>query len=339
MQEILANTKPSDIETLKPYLKYLMYKCVPADRPAVEMTYAEMHEDQPTWNVDSMIRGTKHLCEIAEKQQIMYDVYTQEECADDPEKEDVKLFFLPAAHTSAISADSESVGTSGKEKPFVILISGGAYTCVCSLVESFPTAARLNELGYNTFILNYRVLRDPLFPMPFQDIAAALRFILNNKAGFGITTNEYIVNGFSAGANLTSVWGSEKNGWKKYSLPRPKALWLIYPAISSDYLYEDGKDWFLSMMFGKDYDMETVRSYDIPDTFTPSYPPCYLVHAKDDPAVPYRNSVELKKLLDSHDIPAELELIEHGFHGWGDGSGTEAAGWPDRAAGFTESLA
>lgn len=76
MQEILANTKPSDIETLKPYLKYLMYKCVPADRPAVEMTYAEMHEDQPTWNVDSMIRGTKHLCEIAERQQIMYDVYT-----------------------------------------------------------------------------------------------------------------------------------------------------------------------------------------------------------------------------------------------------------------------
>ena len=29
----------------------------------------------------------------------MYDVYTQEECADDPEKEDVKLFFLPAANT------------------------------------------------------------------------------------------------------------------------------------------------------------------------------------------------------------------------------------------------
>ena len=329
MIEITANTRPSDIEALKPYLKYLMYKCVPVDRPAVEMTYAEMHENQPTWDIGSMIRGTRNLCAAIEKQPVMFDVYAPEECTDDPEKNDVKLFYLPA----------KTGGGAASKKPFVLLVSGGAYTCVCSLVESFPTAARLNELGYNTFVLNYRVLRDPLFPMPFDDIAAALCFILKNKSQFGITRNDYIVNGFSAGANLSAVWGTEQNGWAKYNLPSPKALWLIYPAVSSEYLYEDGKDWFLSMMFGKGYDMETVRSYDIPSTFTPAYPPCYLVHAMDDPAVPCRNSVEMKKLLDEHLIPAELELIEHGFHGWGDGSGTDAAVWPDRAAALTENLA
>lgn len=326
MQKITANTKPAEIEVLKPFSKYLMYKCVPIDRPAVEMTFQEMHENQPTWDVNSMIRGMEHLCETAEKQQVMYDVYCPEECEDDPEKADVKVFFLPAKEQPS-------------DKPFVILVAGGAYTCVCSIVESFPTAVRLNELGYNTFVLNYRVLEDSLLPKPQEDIAAALHLILGNREQFGIQNECYIVNGFSAGANVAVTWGTERNGWAKYSLPAPKALWPIYPAISSEYLYEEGKDWFLSVMFGKGYDMETVKSFDIPETFTDRYPPCYIVHAKDDSTVPCKNSIELKKLLDEHHIPANLELIEHGGHGWGDGSGTEAVGWPDRAAAFAEQLA
>ncbi len=325
MQTLTANTRPADIEVLKPFLNYLMYKCVPVDKPAVEMTYQEMHENQPTWDVESMLRGTAHLCEITEKQKVMYDVYQPEECRDDPEKADVKLFFLPARQQPS-------------EKPFVLLISGGAYTCVCSLVESFPTAARLNELGYNAFVLNYRVLQDPLFPKPQEDVAAALRMIFKNRERFGIQNESYIVNGFSAGANVTAVWGTEQNGWAKYGLPAPKMLWPIYPAISSEYLYEDGKDWFLTMMFGTGYDMNTVKSFDVPETFTDRYPPCYIVHAKDDPAVPCKNSEELKKLLDAHQIPAKLELIDTGAHGWGDGSGTAAAGWPDRADAFMVQL-
>ena len=51
-----------------------------------------------------------------------------------------------------------------------------------------------------------------------------------------------------------------------------------------------------------------------------------------------QKSMELKKLLDEHHISVELELIERGGHGWGDGSGTMAAGWPDRAAAFAEQL-
>ena len=60
-------------------------------------------------------------------------VATPEECADDPEKADVKLLYMPAEKQPS-------------EKPFVIALAGGAYTCVCSIVESIPTTARLNEL-------------------------------------------------------------------------------------------------------------------------------------------------------------------------------------------------
>lgn len=322
--KITADTRPAEIEVLRPFSKYLMYKCVPIDKPAVEMTFAEMQKDQPTWDTDSMIRGMEHLCEVAAAQKVMYDVYTPEECTDDPEKQDVKLFFLPAKHQPS-------------DKPFVLLISGGAYTCVCSIVESFPTAARFNELGYNTFVLNYRV-SDPVQPKPQEDVAAAIKYILSHKDTFGLKSDEYIVNGFSAGASVTVIWGTERNGWGKYGAPRPKALFAVYPAVSSEYLYEESKNFFLTIQFGKGYSLETVKSFDIPETLTDAYPPCYITHAKDDPVVPYRNSVELKRLLDEHGIPAQLELAEAGGHGWGDGSGTSAAGWPDRAAAFERTL-
>ncbi|MBQ7372679.1 MAG: hypothetical protein IJW67_12515 [Blautia sp.] len=83
-------------------------------------------------------------------------------------------------------------------------------------------------------------------------------------------------------------------------------------------------------------DEETARAYDVAQNFTENYPPCYIVHAKDDPTVPVRNSEWLKELLNGRQIPAELELIETGGHGWGDGGGTDATGWPARADRFVQ---
>ena len=162
MLKITADTRPVDIEELKPYADYLMYKCVPVDRPAVEMTFAEMNENQPTWNVDSMIRGMERLREVAKERKVMYDVYTEQECSDDPVKKDIKLFFLPSK-------------VQPSDKPFIICVAGGAYTCVCSIVESFPTAARFNELGYNVFVFNYHVGNGTktVLPAPEEDLAAA----------------------------------------------------------------------------------------------------------------------------------------------------------------------
>lgn len=330
MVKITADTKPVDIEELKPYADYLMYKCVPADRPAVEMTFAEMNKDQPTWNVDSMIRGMERLREAAKERKVMYDVYTEQECGDDPEKRDIKLFFLPSK-------------VQPSDKPFIICVAGGAYTCVCSIVESFPTAARFNELGYNVFVFNYRVGNGtkPVLPAPEEDLAAAVKYILANKSEFGLINEEYVVNGYSAGGSVTTIFGTERNGWAKYGCPRPKALFPIYPAISTapEFMEEPGmRAWFMGIMFGPKFDPEYAKSFDVPECMTDSYPPCFITQAKDDPAVSVKQSYALEKLLKERGIPVRAEIIEEGGHGWGDGSGTDAAGWPDRAIRFLESL-
>ncbi len=330
MMKITRDTRPVDIDELKYCAGYLMYKCVLEDRPAVEMSFAEMREKQPTWDVDSMIRGMERLREAAAGHRIMYDVYTEEECADDPEKKDIKLFFLPARQQPS-------------DKPFIICVAGGAYTCVCSIVESFPTAVRFNELGYNVFVFNYRVGNGsrPVLPKPEEDLASAVKFILANKAEFGITNEEYVVNGYSAGGSVTTIYGTEQNGWAKYGCPRPKALFPIYPVISTapEFMEDPGaRAWFRGMMFGPDFDEARAKTFDVPECMTDNYPPCYIVQARDDPSVSVKHSMALEALLKEHNIPVVAEIIETGAHGWGDGSGTDAAGWPDRAIRFLESL-
>ena len=329
MKKLTADTRPVDIEECKPYAGYLMYKCMLGGRPAVEMSFAQMKQNQPTWNVDSMIRGMEHLREVAGVRQVMYDVYTEEECREDPEKRDIKLFYLPAAVPS--------------DKPFIICVAGGAYTCVCSVVESFPVAARFNELGYPVFVFNYRVGdgTGPVLPKPEEDLSAAVRFILGHMDELGLTNEEYVVNGFSAGGSVTAIFGTEKNGWAKYGCPRPKALFPIYPIISTAPEYiENPEDraLFMRLMFGPGFDEGYASSFNIPEWLTDAYPPCYIVQAKDDPAVSVKHSIGLERLLKERGIPVCLELIESGGHGWGDGSGTAAAGWPDRAVRFLESL-
>ena len=201
-----ASTRLMDIPELTPFADYLMYEFTDAGRPATQMSVEELCANQPTWDADSMMRGLERLGRAAAGRRVLYDVYP----GGEGKKRDVKLFFLPAEGRPA-------------DRPFIICVSGGGYSCVCSAVESFPVAARLNELGYNVFALNYRV-KVPL-PAPVEDLAAAVRFILDNRSEFGIEGDRYVVNGYSAGGSLITIYGTERNGWAKYGCPRPTAYW------------------------------------------------------------------------------------------------------------------
>ena len=45
----------------------------------------------------------------------------------------------------------------------------------------------------------------------------------------GANGERYIVCGFSAGGNLTALWGTKNHGYAAYGLPKPEALFPIYP--------------------------------------------------------------------------------------------------------------
>ena len=118
-----------------------------------------------------MVYGLRQLEQIcASGGQVLFDVYDSKEVQESPDKECVKLIYFPAKQCN-----------NGSRKT-IILAAGGAYGSVCSMVESFPVAARLAELGVDAFCLNYRVADGKaLFPRPMEDMGAACQFLMQHQ--------------------------------------------------------------------------------------------------------------------------------------------------------------
>lgn len=85
-----------------------------------------------------------------------------------------------------------------KPKGAVVLMAGGAYQFRGNYTDSLPTAAALRELGFQTFIVDYR-----LSPYTQEegalDVARAVRFVRKNAEVYGIDPDDIAVMGFSAG--------------------------------------------------------------------------------------------------------------------------------------------
>ncbi len=279
------------------------------------------------WNITGALKGLNRLVQQAEKGRCRYSVYSEQEVAAEPDKKDVSLIYF-----------SNTVGVPSDEKPFVIICSGGGYTAVCNFTEGFPTAARLNELGYEVFCLTYRVGIYQLYPRPLEDMAAALRFLLSDRESFHLN-KEYILCGFSAGGTLLGAWGTLTQGYAAYGLPRPKAMIPVYGLFSGDIPeYCEGLYDCLAVMTGKEDTIVQTRQYNPMLLMHSDYPPCYLVCGKNDGTVNPANSEQLFAALRKQGIPAVLDETEQADHGFGDGTGTTAAGWIDRAAAFAEKL-
>lgn len=329
MQEINPKNNIRDIKELEPYYDYMMYTIQDTtvldhllETPIENLLYFA-----PSINTKSMVIELTRLKELAMNGKVMYDVYTKEQCEDDEQKKKVKVFYMPSFEEKH-----------KKNAPFIIINAGGGYTSVCSVVEAFPTAAYFNRLGYNVFCLNYRVGGEGILPKPIEDLAAAYLFICDNYKTFGLDNTDYVVCGFSAGANLTCLWGTDDKGYNLYGMKKPLALFPIYAGLNVKYVVDDSDGSFERTMFGQGYTQEEADSYDIEKLISKNYPPAYIVHCKDDSLVLVKNAIRLKELLDENKIPSELELGEKGEHGFGDGRGTDVEGWPERAISFLERL-
>ena len=321
-----TNIKIRDLKNLPPFQetgKYIIY--APGIMGALLGNTRIDQVEKSGWNSKSVLRGLTRLEEAASKGSVLHRVYRPEDCIDDKKKTDVNVIFLPK---------TQDLGP----KPFLIVCAGGAYSGVCSVIEGFPVAAWFNELGYDAFVFTYRVGGKDQLPKPIDDLAAAVKFILERKESFGIS-DEYVLCGFSAGANLISLFGTDNVGYKTYDLPKPAALIPVYTVINHMICGSNKVMTFaLKNMYGSKPTEEKLKKYDVDEHMSTAYPPCYIVCGKNDSLVPPANSERLKECLDKLNIPAVLEEGDNAPHGFGDGEGTSVEGWIDRADAFIMSL-
>lgn len=136
---------------------------------------------------------------------IFYDIYTDEEKATDPAKEDTGLFFFK--------------GNPGER--FAVCNAGGGFAYVGAMHDSFPHALELSKMGYNAFALIYR----PGAQTACEDLARAISFIFENAEELEVNTDCYSLWGGSAGGRMAAWLGSYGTAaFGKKDLPQAGAV-------------------------------------------------------------------------------------------------------------------
>lgn len=271
----------------------------------------------PAWNPDSMAEGLSYIDELIQRNKLKeISVYDKEELMKDPSKKATGLLLFQVE----------------EKGPFALICAGGAYCGVASIVEAFPVAKRLNELGINAFVFRYRAGVYGAVRKSNEDLIKALKVILENRKELNVT-DEYIAFGFSAGGHLLTELGTSNHGYRINGIPKPAMLGLGYPAVSLDWMPDDSH---LLYMMSDEGNVQKLREEFSPMNYINNeFPKCFIWQTVDDELVNYeKNGLELYKRLKEKNIPCKLKEVKHGYHGLGLGIGSEAEGWLEEAIAY-----
>jgi acetyl esterase/lipase len=165
-----------------------------------------------------------------------------------------------------------------------------------------------------------------------QDAQRAIQYVREHAAKFNINSGRIGIMGFSAGGHLASTAGTHfKKSYiinKKNTNLRPNFMILAYPVISfTDSIGHRGSR---DHLLGEKPTEEKIKEYCNELQVTNETPPAFLMHAKDDDAVPVQNSILFYDALKRTGVEAEILLYEKGGHGFGMNNKTSEIKWMDK---------
>jgi len=275
-------------------------------------------------------KGLDRAKELLESgQQVIYDVYTDEERQEEPDREEAKVLYFPVAE---------------KDRPYAVILSGGGLNRQWGLVEGFPVAARLNELGIPTFLLYYRTQQRPVIDKSIADTRRGMQWIHDHAEELHVKQGHYMIGGFSAGALVAGLFGTKEHGYTHTTVPKPELMVQAYTtSLLRDYVVlakvvGSARD-FLERIGGVDYKWSTVKPYRLVSLVDADYPPTYFTANRDDTTVPVLNTLKMERKLRRLGVPTKLKLGRRGGHSFGLGIGMDVDGWLDEAVRFWNELA
>ena len=220
------------------------------------------------------------------------------------------------------------------EKPCVVICPGGGYGILAAAHGGIDVAKYFNSIGVHALVLKYRIPSDEhqtnkMF-VPLQDVQQAMYLVRKNAKKWQVDANKVGVMGFSAGGHLASTLATHYDERKivrgKSISFRPDFQLLIYPVISfGSFGHKGSRDNLLS----PDTTASNIAYFSNELHVDKNTPPAFLVHAKDDDAVPIENSLIFSSKLKEYGVEATLITYEHGGHGFGMNNSTSDVKWTD----------
>jgi acetyl esterase/lipase len=243
--------------------------------------------------------------------------------------------FLKDIHVPTIAP---YLATATGRTAAVVVVPGGGYSIVAVHHEGYDVAKWFNSIGVSAFVLKYRLPRPEghVYPpdTPLQDAERAIRMVRARAAEWKVDPARIGILGFSAGGHLAATASTRfEDGQPDAADPvarvssRPDFSILIYPVIdfSGDLTHRGSRD----NLLGADPSPELVKRFCPAQNVTAKTPPAFLVHSRDDRVVPFANSELYRDALVKAGVPVELQLYNHGAHGYGLGrAGIDASAWP-----------
>lgn len=244
---------------------------------------------------ETVVNGLNYAIEMSEEGTSEFISYYDDAAKEkDPAKEDTGLLYYKTAEGA----------------PFVVVAPGGGFTMLGVASSAYPYAKPLQDAGYNVFVLEYRVGiyeseedKIPASDRAAEDMTAAVKYILDNADILGVSGEDYIVLGSSAGGQVTARYCAERE-YDTLGIPAPAACIMLYPANCQRY----------------DYTGCTV--------------PMYITVCQDDPQIDVAGLDTAVVAMEDAGMTVSYNKFETGGHSFGIGIGTPAEGWMERGLEF-----
>jgi len=204
-------------------------------------------------------------------------------------------------------------------RPSVVICPGGGYDHL-SPREGEPVALRFVAMGFNAFVVKYRVSPER-FPAPLMDAAWAMAHVRRHAAEYHADPRRVALMGFSAGGHLAGMLGTRWHDRARFEpltpeCIRPDALVLCYPVITAgEYAHRDS----FRRLTGSE-DERAHAFFSVEDMVDSATPPTFLWHTWEDASVPVENTLRMAASLRRRRVPAEVHIFPRGGHGVGLGT-------------------
>ena len=212
----------------------------------------------------------------------------------------------PTLHYYATDKKSEN-------KSCVLLFAGGGYENVCVNHEGVTYVDFFGKLGFDAFVLDYRV-KPYSFPVPVLDARRAVRVIRNHAKELGINENKILVMGSSAGGHLAAFLSTYEGKIDGEGIDeidkidcKPNGQILCYPVIEPiGHLLS-----FKNFSGGREELFESLMPSRLVNANTP---PAFMWHTARDQSVNVINTLNYAKALKEHDVSCEMHIFPDGKH-------------------------
>ncbi len=203
----------------------------------------------------------------------------------------------------------------------VVICPGGGYERLAYVISGWQLAKWFNTMGISAFVLNYRLPNSLDLKQreigPLQDAQRAMKVIRHHAQTWHIHPDRIGVQGSSAGGHLAAQLATNTQDVSQIQDAingqafRPDFAILVSPVISMKDPTHAGSR---KNLLGPTPSAELLKAYSLENAVTARTPPCFLVHAFDDPAVHPTNSLLFYQALLGKHIPSSLHIFPQGKH-------------------------